>query len=53
MTTFRTGTLLLYGLEMVYVPAALAFLLALLLVGVYGVVSWDGSSVTPIEMRQA
>jgi hypothetical protein len=40
LTDLSTQNLLLYGLEVVYVPAALAFLAALLVVGVHGAVSW-------------
>jgi hypothetical protein len=40
MTNLSTQNLLLYGLEVVYVPAALAFLTALVLVAVHSTVSW-------------
>lgn len=40
MTDLSNQNLLLYGLEVVYVPAALAFLATLLLVAVHGTVRW-------------
>jgi hypothetical protein len=40
MTDLSNQNLLLYGIEVVYVPAALAFLTVLLIVAVHGTVSW-------------
>ena len=40
ITDLSNQSLLLYGLEVVYVPAALAFLAVLLIVGLHSTVSW-------------
>jgi hypothetical protein len=40
MTDLSNQSLLLYGLEVVYVPAALGFLAVLLIVGLHAAVSW-------------
>ncbi len=55
MTDLSNQNLLLYGLEVVYVPAALAFLAVLLLVAVHGVVSWlvSGAERDPVSMLLA